>query len=447
MSIWPFPVTIIEHRVIALFVFAALFWILEPIPIYATSMLIIVLELVLISDSSFIALRSDDPQYGTPMSHRDIMGTLASPVIMLFLGGFFLAVAATKYRLDQSMAAFLLPKFGKKPRWVLLGLMTITAFFSMFMSNTATTAMMLSMLMPVLTIFQKDDPARVAFVVAIPVAANIGGMGTPIGTPPNAIALKFMTDMQISFGEWMAFGIPTVVILTLVGWYAVNFFWPIRAQRIDLKMETRFMRSPKAYIVYATFMITILLWIFDFLHGMNAYVVALLPVGVFLGAGIINKEDLKLISWDVLWLVAGGIALGLALEKTGLAVNLIRHIPFQNFPPVLVLVSAAGIGLFMANFMSNTATANLVLPLVAALGTTVSGLEAVGGSSLIILTTTLSISLAMSLPISTPPNALAHATGAVQTRDLVKIGLLMGAVGFLYMLLLNFVLRSTQVLV
>lgn len=135
---------VIQQRVVALFLFAALFWILEPVPIYATSMLIIVLELLLISDSGLMWLRSADVNYGHDLSHREIMATLASPVIMLFLGGFFLAVAATKYRLDTSIAAVLLPRFGRNPKVVLLGLMSITAFFSMFMSNTATTAMMLS---------------------------------------------------------------------------------------------------------------------------------------------------------------------------------------------------------------------------------------------------------------------------------------------------------------
>jgi len=172
-----FPVqhlTTVEQRAIALFFFAALFWVLEPIPIYATSILIIVIELVFLSDSSLVFLRSDAPDYGTPMSFKEIMGTMASPVIMLFLGGFFLAAAATKYRLDQNIARVILPYFGENPKWVLLGLMIITGTFSMFMSNTATTAMMLSILIPVLKVFPADDPGRKAFVLSIPLAANIG---------------------------------------------------------------------------------------------------------------------------------------------------------------------------------------------------------------------------------------------------------------------------------
>lgn len=446
LSIFPDAFTVVQQRVVVLFLFAALFWILEPVPIYATSMLIIVLELLLISDSGLTWLRSDAVNYGREISHREIMATLASPVIMLFLGGFFLAVAATKYRLDTSVAGVLLPRFGRNPKIVLLGLMSITAFFSMFMSNTATTAMMLSILVPVLGAFGTEDKARVAYVIGIPVAANIGGMGTPIGTPPNAIALKFMVDLPIAFGKWMAFGIPLVLVLLLIAWFSITQLWTIQAKSVELSMPSSISKSPKALIVYITFVLTILLWITDFLHGMNSYVVALLPVGIFLATGVLNKEDLKLISWDVLWLVSGGIALGLALEQSGLAVTIIDQIPFEDFPASVVLVCACLVGLLMASFMSNTATANLVLPLVAALGTSVSGIGAVGGGAHIILATSLSISLAMSLPISTPPNALAHATGLIQTRDLIKIGLLMGFIGLLVILMLNWILVSTQFL-
>ncbi|MGL5371107.1 MAG: SLC13 family permease, partial [Plesiomonas shigelloides] len=203
--------TTIEQRVIAIFVLAALCWILEPIPIYATSVLIIVLELLLISDKSiWLALPANDElAFGTQLGYQEIMATFASPIIMLFLGGFFLAMAATKYRLDVNLARVLLKPFGRNPRNVMMGLMVVTAVFSMFMSNTATTAMMLSILTPVLAALPAGDRGRVAFALSIPVAANIGGIGTPIGTPPNAVALKYLTgENAISFGEWMMFGVP-----------------------------------------------------------------------------------------------------------------------------------------------------------------------------------------------------------------------------------------------
>jgi solute carrier family 13 (sodium-dependent dicarboxylate transporter), member 2/3/5 len=435
--------TIIEHRVIALFFFAALFWVLEPIPIYATSILIILIELLILSDSSLIFLISDGVNYGTPLSFREIMGTLAAPVIVLFLGGFFLAAAATKYRLDQNLSRILLSRLGDNPKWVLLGIMILTGCFSMFMSNTATTAMMLSILIPVLKLFPEDDKGRIAYVLAIPIASNLGGLGTPIGTPPNAIALKFINSGPdpLGFAEWMSFGVPFVLIMLVASWLLLVLMFPTKTKSIKLTLDGKFSHSPKAIIVYATFILTISLWLLDFVHGLNSYVVAMIPVGIFLSTGIINKEDLKTISWEVLWLVAGGLALGLAIEKTGLATHIIQSIPFDTFNPYTVLAVGSLIGFFMANFMSHTATSNLILPLLAVLGTTVQGLEVIGGSKLLVLATTFAISLGMSLPISSPPNALAHATGAFKTKDLAKSGLAIGVVGLVLTAITMWVLK------
>ncbi len=439
-------ITPVEQRVLALFALAALFWILEPIPIFATSVLIIVLELITISDAGLIPLRGDaaGQPYANLLDYREIMATFASPVILLFLGGFFLAMAAVKFRLDQSLAAVLLKPFGQKPRRLLLGIMVITAVFSMFMSNTATTAMMLAVLAPVLPLFEPGDRGRIGFVLGVPFAANVGGMGTPIGTPPNAIALKYLTgEYAIGFGKWMSFGVPFVAVLLLGIWALLLTMYPAKTPALELKFKTRFLRTPKAYIVYGTFVMTLLLWLTDFWHGMNSYVVALIPVAVFLSFGIIGKEDLKGMSWDVLWLVAGGIALGLALEKSGLVDRLVTLIPFSGLPVYAVMIVAAFIGLLMANFMSNTGTANLLLPIVAALGTSGLALEAVGGLGGLVLAVTLSISLGMSLPISTPPNALAHATGEIHTPDMSRAGVIISLAGMAVVLLTVEVLHWT----
>lgn len=439
--------TILEQRTIALFAFAALFWVLEPIPIYATSILIIVFELLLLSDTSILFLRSNGETYGTEISYKEIMATLASPVIQLFLGGFFLAAAATKYRLDQNIAAVLLKRLGQDPKWVLLGMMTMTGVFSMFMSNTATTAMMLSILIPVLNVFPAGDKGRTGFILAIPLAANLGGIGTPIGTPPNAIALKFMTNASsLTFGKWMSFGVPFVIVMLLVTWLIITILFPSNVKKIKLNLEGDFSFTPRAIGVYVTFIVTIVLWLLDFAHGVNSYTIALIPVAVFLSTGIINKEDLKTISWEVLWLVAGGIAIGLAIEKTGLANHLIGTIPFEEFSAVTVIAVAALTGFFMANFMSHTATSNLIQPLLAVLGTTLPGMAAFGGNTLLILSTCFAISLGMSLPISSPPNALAHSTGEFETKDLIKAGMLTGVIGLVLTFLLMAFLHMTNFL-
>jgi sodium-dependent dicarboxylate transporter 2/3/5 len=439
--------SIIEHRLIAIFFLATLFWIFEPIPIYATSLVIILLELVMVSDKGLYFFRAGNENFGQLLNYKSIMATFASPVILLFLGGFFLAMAATKYRLDINLARILLKPFGKKPGFVILGLMIITALFSMFMSNTATTAMMLALLTPILSVLQEADRGKIAFVLAVPVAANIGGIGTPIGTPPNAIALKYLTgDMTIGFGQWMSFAVPFVIIFLFFAWILLIKFFPAKTPEIKLEIKGKFLKNWKAITVYSTFAITLLLWLVDFLHGMNSYIVALIPVVVFSVTGIINKEDLRLISWDVLWLVAGGIALGMGLEESGLSKHLIESIPFGSFSPYLIVLFVTVLTLIMANFMSHTATANLLLPIMAALGTSIMSLTPLGGAMMLILAVTMASSIAMALPISTPPNALAHATGLIETRHLAKMGIIIGVTGLFGIYLLMYILNVVNFL-
>ena len=177
---------------------------------------------------------------------------------------------------------------------------------------------------------------------------------------------------------------------------------------------------------------------------MNSYVVAMIPVAIFSMFNIITKEDLKKISWDVLWLVSGGIALGVALDKSGLASNAINAIPFALFHPLILIVGASVLCLLMANFMSHTATANLLLPLVAALGTSMTSLVPFGGGVVLILAVTFAASLGMSLPISTPPNALAYASGHVKTKEMAKVGIILGIVGLLITYAMLYLLNSIQ---
>jgi sodium-dependent dicarboxylate transporter 2/3/5 len=366
---------------------------------------------------------------------------------MLFLGGFFLAMAATRYQLDINLARVLLKPFGSQPKYVLLGLMIITALFSMFMSNTATTAMMLAILFPVLGSFDKSDRGRIAFLLGIPFAANIGGIGTPIGTPPNAIALKYLTGENIiSFGTWMRFAVPFAAIVLVFAWLLLLWFFKPRSQPLTINITGKFRKNWKAITVYATFGITIFLWLFDFLHGMNAYIVAMLPVSIFTVTRIISAEDLKKISWDVLWLLSGGIALGTGLEKSGLALHIIESIPFAQFSPYFILFLATLLTLLMASFMSHTATANLLLPIMATLGTTIPSMVKFGGSKLIILAVTFSASLAMSFAVSTPPNAMAHATGEIKSSSMFRTGSIIGLFGLFCLYLLLFILKKVHFL-
>ena len=429
----------LEIRVIGVFVMAALFWILQPFPIWSTSVLVIVLMIITMSDSALTPFRVDGV---TMIGHKSIMATFANPIIMLFLGGFFLAAAATKYKMDLNLARVLLKPFGKNPKFVLLGLMLITAVFSMFMSNTATAAMMLAILAPVLKLFDEDDRGKAAFALAIPLGANIGGMGTPIGTPPNAIALGALNDAvargdlvanPVSFGQWMAFGIPYVIILMVIAWLLLLKIYPIKMKEMVLNIEGagKFDTSPKAIIVYITFVVCVLLWVTGKgVHGINDNAIAMIPMAVFALTGVITKKDLNAMSWDVLWLVAGGFALGVGLNATGLAAHLIKTIPFASWSPLALMIGCGIICLFMANFMSHTSTATLLVPILCAVGIACQdNLVGLGGVTALLVSVAFASSLGMSLPISTPPNALAHATGYTDTNGMAKTGIVMGISG------------------
>ena len=367
---------------------------------------------------------------------KSIFATFADPIILLFLGGFFLADAATKYRLDINLARVLLKPFGTNPKYVLLGLMTVTAVFSMFMSNTATAAMMLALLTPVLALFKPEDRGRAAFALCIPIGANVGGIGTPIGTPPNAIALKYMQDigLDVSFGKWMAFGIPFVIIMLFIAWILLLKMFPISQPSLDLSKELKgkFLKTPKAIVVYITFIVTILMWVIPKeYHGLDSNSVAIIPIAVFSITGVITKKDLKAMSWDVLWLVAGGFALGVALTETNLASDMINAIPFKDWSSIILLISASCICLFMATFMSHTATAALLVPI---LGGVASAMLSAGsmdnaGAVALLVTVAFASSLGMALPISTPPNAMAYATGHVEQKGMAISGTILCIIG------------------
>ncbi len=424
--------SLVEYRLVLVFALAVLFWILEPVPIYATSILVIVLLLLLVSDHNILpdTPRGEIP-LGETIAYEEIMGVFGSPIIMLFLGGFFLARAVNKIELDVNLANYLLRPFGTQPRFVMLGIMIITAVFSMFMSNTATAAMMITILMPVVSTFRKKRENVVAFGLALAFSANIGGIGTIIGTPPNAIGIGFLEgDDAIGYGQWMLFALPFVAVMLAFLWFLLQKMYPVhREEVVELKTRVRFRRSKEAIIVYVTFPLTVILWLLDFVHGMNAYIVAMIPVAVFSVTSVIDKNELRKMRWDILWLIAGGQALGLAIDRTGLSQTIIEAVPLEDYAPLVVVAVAAVIPLVLSNFISNTATANLFLPIMIALGASMPQLVEVGGIRFIILVTTFACSLGMAMPISTPPNALSYGSRLVRSADMMRVGAIIGLVG------------------
>ena len=438
--------TPVQQRMIAIFVFAALMWMFEIIPNWTTSLIVIVVMLLTVSNKGLAFICNEAA--GTLVDYKSIMASFADPVVMLFLGGFVLAIVASKYGMDAVMARALLGIFGKNPKMVLLGFLLVIAIFSMFMSNTATAAMMLAFLAPVLKALPDDETGKVALALSIPVAANLGGIGTPIGTPPNAIAIGALENAgySIGFGPWMARMVPFVLVMLVIAWLLLQTFFPFKTKSLELKIEVKPQeKSWRTYVAWITFFVTILLWVTESLTGINSNIVALIPLAVYTCTGVFSKDDIKDINWSVLWLVAGGFALGTGLNKTGLAATLINAIPFSAMNVVLVMVVAGLVCYFLSNFISNSATAALLVPILVVVGTAMADPAAannaqfmqLGGMYAMIPYIAMCASLAMLFPISTPPNAIASATGLVETKHMIKVGIIVGVVGLVlgYLLL------------
>lgn len=457
--IWFMPVdsfgieglTVIQKRIISIFAFATILWVTEAISPWATSVSLISILLITTSDNALNFLISDIDK-SELLNHKALMATFADPIIILFLGGFVLAIAATKSGLDVLLARTLLKPFGTKSENVLLGFILITGVFSMFVSNTATAAMMLTFLTPVFKALPPEGKGRVALTLSIPVAANIGGMGTIIGTPPNAIALKYLNDpnglnMGLGFGDWMMFMTPLALILLLIGWFLLKYMFPFKKKTINIEIEGNVQHNWRTVVVAATFVLTVLLWILDRWTGVGANTVAMIPIAIFAFTGVIKARDLQEINWSVIWMVAGGFALGLALNESGLAENVIKSIPFNTWSAVAILIISGIICYILSNFISNTATAALLVPILAVvckgMGTS---LDKIGGTPTVLIGIAIAASVAMTLPISTPPNAIAHSTGLVKQNEMMKIGLTMGVIGLVLGYVMLFVLGITHII-
>lgn len=442
--IWFLPVeafgieglTVLQQRIIAIFVFAATMWILEAVPAWTTSLLIIVIMLLTVSNSGITFLISDIPKEDL-INYKTIMATFADQTVMLFLGGFILALVASKSGVDITLARAMLRPFGTRPGVVLLGFLLVTAIFSMFVSNTATAAMMLTFLTPVLKSLPADERGRIALALAIPIGANIGGIGTPIGTPPNGIALGYLNNSEglnlgIGFDQWMMVMTPLMLLILFIAWFLLMKMFPFKADSVQLKIIGGAKKGWRTNVIYATLVITILLWMFEKKIGINSYVVALIPVGVFSLTRIIKSKDLKEIDWAVLWMVAGGFALGVGMDKTGLAKTLVEAIPFNEWPVLIVMVGSGIICWLLSTFISNSAAAALMVPILAAVGKGMgSALDEYGGIGTLLIGIALSASFAMALPISTPPNAIAYSTGLIKSSQMCIVGVIMGVIGLI----------------
>ncbi len=397
---------------------AAGLWITEAIPSFSVAILVIALQILILGKPGGVFAQNvnDWEMFVRPWS---------SPLMWLFFGGFVLAEAAQVTGLDRLFSRYVLNWFGSRPGAVLFGAMGVTFTFSMFMSNTATTAMMMAVIMPIVNAIPKDDPFRKAILLGIPFSANVGGMGTIIGSPPNAIAAGSLSNVvTIDFLRWMMAGMPPAILMFIIIWIYLRFAFPTKITSVNvagLQWQTRTgaqLPMWKRIMVMPVFIVTVVLWMTGPLHDIPTSVVSFIPITVFAITGILSSKNIRNLSWDVLLLLAGGLSLGVAVRQTGLAEWLVNSLPVANMSPILIAFILAYVASALSNFMSNTAAANILVPIGMAIG--------MGAETVIVIPIALGASSAMCLPISTPPNAIAYATGQLKTGDFIRGGLLMG---------------------
>jgi len=370
-----------------------------------------------------------DPENASKMVQKYVQ-TWSNSVIWLMLGGFFMAEAMQKVGLDKTLFKLAISRFGTKPRFVLLGIMLVTAVFSMIMSNTATTAMMIAAVIPFINTLEDDAPFGKAMLIGIPAAASLGGMGTIIGSPPNAIAVDALNShgFNVGFLEWMMYGFPIAIVLVFVIWEALIQKYVPKVATIDLsfldEMETNSRNRifiMKRRLVLGVLLLTLILWLTGKVHGIPASAVSLLPIMLLTMFRIVTSDDVRKLPWDTLMLVAGGLSLGLAIKETGLAQYYVSLLQGYDLNFYALIAVFSGLTIVLSNFMSNTATATILIPIAIILVSQ--------DADILPLVIGFSASCALFLPISTPPNAIAFSTGKIEQKDFRFGGIVAGIAG------------------
>lgn len=401
-------------RASAIAVLAAILWAVEVVPLFVTSLVVVALKIILL-----VGLMGAD---GKPIHFSPFLESFGSSTIILFLGGFLLAAAAGKHGLDTAIAMRLLRPFLTKPVPLVIAITFIGGLVGMWMSNTATAALMLAMAAPMLRDPKIDGRLASAIALACAFGPSLGSFATPIATPPNAIAMALLREqgIDISFLRWMLFGVPLSLGMLVVACVIICL---VTRPGGTTGLEPTSQPPPLNWKGWATALamgVAILGWLTRPLHGMDDCVPALLAACLLGILGLLDERDLRHIEWSILILIWGGLALGQGLVSTGVLEYVSQLSWFQHTGIALAAV-VAFLGILLSTFLSNTAAANLLVPLAI-------GLSAAGDPRLAIVAC-FSVNFALALPISSPPNALAFATGKITSRQLIVAGGLISLIG------------------
>lgn len=429
-------------RVAAVAVLMAVWWIGEALPVAATGLV----PLVLFPLLQVLPIKAAAAHY-------------ANPIIFLLFGGFVIAIAMEKWNLHRRIALNILSITGTRPDALIAGFMVTTAAISMWVSNTATTIMMLPIGISVIALVNSRSGARAqqaehgdgrfatVLVIAIAYAASIGGLGTLIGTAPNALFAGFMDEqygVEIGFARWMLLGVPLACVMLVLAWLVLTkIVFPVGSRgiegidaliRSELKTMGPISRAEK--LTALVFALVALLWITRPLitrwlpdlaltdAGIavaGALALFVTPVDVRRGVFLLDKEWAQRLPWDVLILFGGGLSLAAGITESGLAAWAGDAMgAFANWPLVAVVLAVTAIVIFLTELTSNTATTIVFLPLAATLAGTV-GTEPV----MLLVPAVVAASCAFMFPVATPPNAIVFGSGRVTIPQMARAGLVM----------------------
>lgn len=404
---------------IALVSLVVFWWITQPIPLYVTALIPIILG----------------PAFGL-LPKADIASAYGNQMIFLFLGGFMIALAIEKWKLHELISIRLIRFIGQSPTRILIGFMLSTAFISMWISNTATTLMMLPMALSVIHSLEGDGKKRfsLGILLGIAYAANIGGTATIIGTPPNvqlASILEEQFGITITFLGWLKIGLPFALLSLILAFLLI---WLLLFRRLSLKVKkikSQNLDKPQI-IVLLIFLIVVLLWIFSKPLGLPFSDTAIALMGgsaMFAIQGVKNKsilewKDMQRIPWGILLLFGGGLAIAKILENTGTIVEIVNYLGELNIlSQTAIIFIFVVLAIFATELMSNLALVSLLIPIV--------GVFAQEFNLPIITlcaSVALSASCAFMFPVATPPNAIVYSSGFISFNRMMVIGFAMNLI-------------------
>ncbi|MCP4704321.1 MAG: SLC13/DASS family transporter [candidate division Zixibacteria bacterium] len=439
-------------RAAAVAVLMAVWWITEAIPIAATALIPVVLF----------------PLFGV-MNGKEVASIYFNHIIFLFIGGFIVALAMQKWDLHKRIALRIIMLIGTSPSKVILGFMVATAFLSMWISNTATTMMMIPIAMAIISKLEdKIDSENVSklsigLLIGIAYSASIGGVATLIGTPPNLsftriLKIYFPQAPEITFAGWFVFGFPFALIFLFIAWRVLVWMYApgkmvISPDRSIFKEEYRRLGKIgyEETVVLIAFISLAFLWLFrkninigDFTlpgwtsmmpvsgfidDGTIAIFVALLlfiiPSHQKKGGRIMDWKTAVKLPWGIVLLFGGGFALASGFKESGLAMWMGGQLTgFSHFPPILIIGGICLMMTFLTELTSNTATTEMILPILGSLAVAIQL-----NPLLLMIPATLSASCAFMLPVATPPNAIIFGTNRIKIKDLIRTGILLNIIG------------------